>query len=255
MRHLFFGSCERCKMKKTSTLGLMAAALLASAAANAADLTRYRLAAPPPPPPPFNWTGIYVGAQAGYSLGHDKTTEYLTGSGAFTGLSFKFNPDGAVAGIHAGGNYQIGSFVAGLEADAEAAGTRGGFSDAPAPPFNPGGVGRMRIDAQGSLRGRLGFAIDRAMIYGTGGLAVANIKYTFTNPTTGVSESTTRASSGYTLGGGVSYAITNNLIGSLEYRYTDFGTFRYTSTSAFVGLTGSQHPRSNAARVALGYKF
>ena len=243
-------------MKKTSTLSLMAAALLASAAANAADLTHYRSAAPAPPPlPPFSWTGFYIGAQAGYSWGKDKTTEYLTASGAFTGLSFKFNPDGAVGGIHAGGNFQYGAIVAGLEADLEAAGTRGGFTNTPAPPFNPGGVGRMRVDAQGSLRGRLGFAIDRVMIYGTGGLALANIKYTFTNPTTGVSESTTRGSSGYTIGSGVAYAITDNLIGSLEYRYTDFGTFRYTSTSAFVGLTGSQHPRSNAVRVALGYKF
>ena len=245
-------------MKKRSPFCLLVAALLAGSAATAADLPNYLPAAPIADPlaPTFSWTGFYVGAHGGYSWGRDRTSEYFNGSNVVIGGPFKFNGNGVFGGIHAGGNYQYGSLVAGIEADADVAGVRGGFYDPPnLAAFNPGGVVRMRINAQGSLRGRLGFALDRLLIYGTGGLALADIRYSYGNPTSGVTDKTSRVRSGYTVGAGLEYAVTDNLTSSIEYRYSDFGTYNYISTAAFVGVTGGQRPRSNAVRVGLGYKF
>ena len=245
-------------MKKRSTFCLLATALLVGNAATAADLPSYLPAAPiaDPVAQTFNWTGFYVGGHGGYSWGRDRTSEYLNGNSVLVGGPFKFHANGVFGGIHAGGNFQYGSLVAGIEADADAAGARGGFRDAPnLALFNPGGVVRMRINGQGSLRGRLGFALDRLLIYGTGGLALADIRYSYNNPTTGVTDKTSRVRSGYTIGGGLEYAVTDNLTSSIEYRYTDFGKFKYTSTAAFLGVFGRQQPRSNSVRVGLGYKF
>ena len=59
------------------------------------------------------------------------------------------------------GNYQIGSFVLGAEGDIEALRVKGGF-------YDPAGAGDTRMDWQGSFRGRAGFAVSKALIYGTG---------------------------------------------------------------------------------------
>ena len=243
-------------MKKTSTICLLAAALLAGSAAMAADLPKYPPMAPfAPVARTFDWTGFYAGGHVGYTWGRDTTFEYLSAKGALIGGPFRFHGNGFLGGIHAGGNIQYGMLVAGIEADFDATGIRGGFFDAPKPPFNPGGLVRMRINTQGSLRGRLGLALDRLLIYGTGGFALEDIKYTYNNPTSGVTDKTSGARNGYTIGGGLEYAVTDHLTTSIEYRYSNFGRFNYVSQTAFVGVTGGQRPTSNSLRVGVGYKF
>lgn len=247
-------------MCKYASSGLVAFALFACHVAHAADLPHYPAPAPAPllapAAPGFTWTGFYVGGQAGYAWGRDRTSEYVTGSGAFTGFAVKYNVNGALGGIHGGGNYQFGAIVLGAEADLEAAQLRGGFVDPTnAATADPGGAARVSIGTQGSVRGRVGYALDRTMVYGTGGLALADIRYSFVNLTTRVTENTQKLRSGYTFGGGIDYAITNNLIGGVEYRYSEFSKFTYNSTASFPGLNGRQLPRSNTLRVRLGYKF
>ena len=244
-------------MKKMSPSCVLALALLVSGAATAADLPKYPPMAPIAPiAQAFNWTGFYVGGHVGYTWGRDTTFEYLSANNLLVGGPFRFHGNSFFGGIHAGDNYQYGPLVAGIEADIDATGVRGGFYDAPnLARFNPGGLVRTRIDAQGSLRGRLGYALDRLLIYGTGGFALADIKYSYNNPTTGVTDNTSRMRSGYTVGGGLEYAITDHLTSSIEYRYSNFGRFNYVSQAAFVGITGGQRPTSNAVRVGVGYKF
>lgn len=220
--------------------------LIVAGAANAADFSEpYRA---PPPVPFFSWTGFYVGADLGYTWGRDHTTEYVTASGAFTGFQWDYKANSFVGGLFAGGNYQIGSFVLGAEADIEALRLKGGF-------FDPPGSGDTRLDWQGSFRGRAGYAVDKTLFYGTGGLAFADISHTYSNLITGISETTAGIRTGWTAGGGVEFALTPQILARAEYRYTDFGTYRYDSLTAFPGLTGQQAPRFSTVRVGAAYKF
>jgi outer membrane immunogenic protein len=226
-----------------------------TASAVAADLpTRKGQPSYPAAEPAFSWTGFYAGAQGGYAWGNDYTKEYFTATWQYIGLTNYFKPNGAVYGLHAGANYQIGGLVLGAEIDGEGGRLRGGFVDPPAAPFNPGGYGRTNIDAQASFRARIGVAFDRVLVYATGGLAMAKFQSTYTNWGL-VGESFDKTVSGWTVGGGAEYALTNNLTIRSEYRYTDFGLIQNHSQIAFPGFSGTQKPRYSTVRAGVSYKF
>lgn len=234
-------------------LTAFATSLLAGSAL-AADPSFY--ASPAPVGPAFTWTGVYAGVQAGYAWESDQTKEFYTQSGAYTGVKFSYHPDSGFAGGHVGVNYQMGALVLGAEGDLEATRARGGFNDAGGrSPGDPGGVGRVSRDWQASVRGRIGYAMDRLMIYATGGAAFSDFDYHFYNPVLRAGEGTSKTRTGWTAGVGVNYALTDTIIVGLEYRRTDYGHFDYVARSAFLGLTGKQHPTSDAARASIAYKF
>ena len=189
-------------MLSIRTVGVGALALLGSAGiAGAADLPNYQ--APPAsqvynPAPAYNWTGPYLGLTGGYGWG---TTSGWKGGG-YAGYNFQVNPN----------------WVVGLEGDIMASGQASNSWDS-------------------SVRGRLGYAYDRYLFYGTGGVAFGDIKNN--------GASTTRT--GWTLGAGIEAALTTNITGRLEYRYTDLG-------SATVG--GSKvSQNSSDFLVGVGFKF
>ncbi|RYE33280.1 MAG: porin family protein [Hyphomicrobiales bacterium] len=235
---------------------LLAATLLsASSGAMAADLLSTRKGPPPMMMPPvMTWTGFYVGGQVGYSSGVDTTKEFLTATMGYVGLKNRFDPDGFVGGAHVGANYQFGAFVAGIEGDIEFGKVKGGFTDPPVAPFNPGGRGQTEIDTQGSLRLRLGYAVGPALFYATGGLAVADIKSTYWN-WPGTSESFSKTATGYTIGGGIEYAFTQSLSARVEYRFTQFERIQNDSQQAFPGFSGTQEPRYHTGRAGVSYRF
>ncbi|MCC2096379.1 MAG: porin family protein [Hyphomicrobiales bacterium] len=244
-------------MKVRKVAAFAAFGLLLATGAQAADLPQ-RIEAPAPyAPPVFTWTGFYAGAHVGYSWGRDQTTEFFTATGAFTGLFWKYPANTVLGGLHVGYGHQIGSLVLGVEADADLANARGGFTDPTNLAVgNPGGAGTLRNAWRASIRGKLGYAAGRFMPFVTGGVAFANLKYIYTNPLTGIEEKTESVRTGYTVGAGVSYAFTNQWRATLEYRYTDFGAFRYASQTAFPGLlTGRQQPRFSTVKAGISYKF
>ena len=205
-------------------------------------------------PPAFTWTGLYVGGQVGYGWGHDTTKEFLTATMGYIGLKNTFKPDGFVGGLHVGANYQFRSIVFGLETDIEFGRIKGGFVDPPVAPFNPGGRGNTEIGLQGSIRGRIGYAFGQALIYGTGGIAAAELQSTYYNwPGTG--EKFKRNAFGYTLGGGLEYAFTNNISARVEYRFTQFDLIQNHSQIAFPGFSGTQEPYYHSTRAGLSYRF
>jgi len=221
----------------------MATAVLmaATGSALAADLPSRR---PPPPvytpPPLFTWTGFYVGGQIGYGFGHDSI--YSRGAGVFTGTS----PNGVVGGAHAGYNYQINQFVVGLEGDVD-----GTSLSKSVTAFNGVTYG-SRLPVEGSVRGRVGYAWDRALFYATGGAAFADIQNSYSGPTGFTSNSTGRV--GWTVGGGVDYALTNNWSVRGEYRYSDFGRTNYQAPTP-AAVTVGNHVTEHAVRVGFSYKF
>lgn len=233
----------------THATAIAATVLGLSGAAQAADL-RMPIKAAPIPMAVFSWTGFYLGAEIGYAWGKDSTTEYLTGTNTLTGLGWNYPISGVTGGLFAGGNYQIGALVIGAEADIEAANIRGGFYDLPV-----GGSGDTRINWQGSMRGRLGFAVDRVLVYGTGGLAFANISHSNQNLVARTSEGVSAVRTGWTVGGGVEMAVTQQFLIRAEYRYTDYGKYRYDSIVTFPGLTAEQTPAFSAVRLGAAYRF
>lgn len=209
-------------------LGASAVALMVGVgAAAAADIY-----APAPvaeviysPAPAFSWTGGYVGGLLGYEWGNAK----VRGGGP------SLNPDGWMGGIFGGYNFQTSSmFVVGLEGDFTFAGAKDKVS----------GIS-VENNWNSTLRARAGIAIDRFLMYGTGGLAVGNITVKG-----GGAGSDTGTHAGWTIGGGIEAAFTQNVIGRLEYRYTDYGTNVYdTSPKTKVDFNSSQ------VMVGIGYKF
>jgi len=200
--------------------------------------------------PVWNWTGFYIGASGGGTWGRAEITHSVIPAPAGQALpedaaavtaasSPLLNPNGIVAGGHAGFNYQTGSFVWGLEGDfsyfrlrANSAGTfpfpstlPGGFLGPPTLTFNTST--QISTDWLLTLRPRLGFTAGNALFYATGGLAVTNEKV---NQTTGVLNGGTFTSSisetrlGWTIGGGIEYMLTPNWTIRAEYLHLDFGT-------------------------------
>ncbi len=241
-------------------------------AALAADLPSRK--APPVfvPPPIFTWTGVYIGGQIGYQWGTTTPAEFGPGGIFASGLS-SYDPSGVVGGAHVGFNYQVSQFVFGLEGDVDGTSYSASSSFLGAAPaaftnYN------SRINAEGSIRGRVGIAWDRALFYATGGVAFADIRTSYASPgTPGVPapvgavalpaipatppgvDSFSNSRIGWTVGGGIEYAITNNWSVRAEYRYTDFGHLTDSLVATYPGFVVRTHITDNAVRAGFSYKF
>jgi outer membrane immunogenic protein len=225
-----------------------AAAVSAAAPALAADLPSR---APPPvyvpPAPIFTWTGIYIGGQIGYGWGRLTGTVF-----APNGLSqgYGYSPEGVIGGAHIGYNWQGGPWVLGIEGSVDGTSISKTFTPGPAVTFTD------NADIQGSIRGRLGIAWDRALLYATGGAAFGGFSSSFTSPTGTDSFSSTRV--GWTVGGGLEYAVTNNWSVYAEYRYSDFGTSTVAPGPSFgnvAGLFVQRQYTQNQVQAGFSYKF
>ncbi len=267
-------------------LMVSASALAFAGSAAAADLPSR---APPPvfvpPAPVFSWTGFYLGGQIGYAWGQTN----LNFNDSFGDLDqFSYQNSGVIGGAHAGYLMQINGccMVAGVEGDVDGTSlTKSGSAFAP---FGTALVGAGALDApipgnvtvqvnhnvEGSIRGRLGWALgalgwNRVLVYATGGVAFGgfneNVAATFADPASGTiiggnaNSSTTRV--GWTVGGGLEYAMTDNWSLRAEYRYTDFGRSTIYDPLS-VGGSGlvldssiDRHFTENRVQVGFSYKF
>ena len=195
--------------------------------------------------PVFNWSGFYLGAQIGYGWGRATQPWAAT----LTPTTFPlFQADarqtGVLGGLHGGFNYQFNQFVVGLEADIEASGINGNDGG------SGGNINGVRHRWNASLRGRAGFAFDRALIYATGGIAYLNADAT---NLTGAGETIRTSFTGWTLGAGVEYAFTPNVTARLEYRYTDYG--KSTAIFPLSGYSERINPQIHTVRVGVSYLF
>ena len=203
----------------------------------------------------YNWSGVYVGAQAGYAWGksefRNRTDTYVEGT--------DFDPRGFFGGVYVGYNAQVGNnFVLGVDAELNAADIRRHGGDYTWSDSSDGTSGDYSVNPHakmtwnGAVRARAGYAYDRFLPYIAGGVSFGEYKFGLIRD--GDSIFSEKASmTGWNIGGGVEYAATDNVILRLEYRFTDFGskTFHdlWFEDEAKIKL------RTNDVRLGIAYKF
>ncbi|MBB4199127.1 hypothetical protein CCR94_16650 [Rhodoblastus sphagnicola] len=225
-------------MKKVliaAAVGAMAFASLAQAA----DLP-YRKEAPAPYDyaPTFTWTGAYLGVNAGLAFGSfDGGKRYFGGS-----------PLGGLYGFTGGYNYQQGKLVVGGEGDF----AFGHVADAASPSLNNGaatGSSTGVVENFFTVRARVGYAMDRVLLYGTGGYAGSEVRGALSGGGFGYDQ--TRVANGWTLGVGMEYAITPHFSAKAEYLYASMGDNTYFSSPNSI----SNGVNLNLVRAGVNYHF
>jgi outer membrane immunogenic protein len=223
-----------------SAAALVALAVTASSGV-AADLSRRP---PPPPPAPavyapvpyYSWTGFYIGLNGGGAWGGRSRFEFPGSPSAPLDVS------GWLAGGTLGFNSQFGHFVFGLEGDIDRSDIRGSTA------CLGGFACRIHNDWLATARGRIGYAFDRLLPYLTGGLAVGGLHASI--PGIGSASDT---NAGWTVGGGIEFALTRNWTAKAEYLYVDLGKFD-------CGACGGPPPAgvdftTNVIRGGINYRF
>jgi outer membrane immunogenic protein len=174
----------------------------------------------------------------------------LTNSVGASPVPYSADPKGVIGGGFLGYNYQINQFVVGIEADWQAANLTGSASSA----LFGGYTISTKVNDYGSLRGRLGYAMDRWLVFATGGWAWGKASTSYANTGAAPFFTNTFTGNGWTAGGGVEYAITNNWLARIEYRYTDLGSHSYIDVPSNSGETGNR-VTINDVRLGVAYKF
>jgi outer membrane immunogenic protein len=214
-----------------------------------------------PPPLVYNWTGFYIGGNAGGIFAHNAATE----TDATTGLaiaSFTMSPAGFAGGGQAGYNYQFApNWVAGLEGDFQGT-TQSASSCAGAGCANPGSAFYFTEDQKlkwfATLRARLGYANGDWLFYVTGGGAWAEVHNDFLVFTPADAEGSADFNlSGWAIGGGVETHLGGRWSAKLEYLYLDLGSYTdiIPDPLSHHTFTMTSNVRDNVVRVGLNYKF
>lgn len=183
----------------------------------------------------FSWNGFYGGLHLGGIWFDGDLTAVPGGSGATSGNGF-------IGGLLAGYNWQLSrNWVFGLEVD-------GGWSGADSAVVLAGpGVVNSELKWNGHVRARIGYAMDRTLLFFAGGLAFADIEQFLPAGPVAVSNTLT----GYSIGLGIDHAFTPRWIGRVEYLYDDYGSNNYNYAPGFIASDYYTH----TVRAALMYRW
>jgi outer membrane immunogenic protein len=247
------------KMKKL--FPFVAAFVSVATAASAADFPASPMPAKVALPAPilFSWTGCYVGVEGGGASGQG---EQIAAGGAnpATTITGGMTIKGGIAGGTVGCNIQMSDFVVSGEADFSWTNKHGSAQDLP--PFNTASVSETREKWLDTFRGRFGYAIDRFMVYGTAGVAVAGTTVSISNPAFGtISESRDRT--GWVAGVGGEFAVWTggafDVTLKVEYLHVGFETKQYfvlpVPTVAGTIVTRETKLTDDIIRAGLNVKF
>ncbi len=238
-----------------------ASAIALASAANAADMYRAPESAgsfKDAYVPADSWTGFYLGLNGGYGwsatdgkfaypgLAPSCNGRCTAGYAPFSGL----NPDGGFGGGQIGYNWQgaVGhpSLVLGVEADILGADIGAKAVD------SEGTIEQTKLEWFGTVRGRLGYAMDRSLIYFTGGFAYGGLR----NSTDSGTFKFDSVAAGYVLGGGLEYKLDPAWSLKAEYQYINLGKNEPTySTGATLSFWKANDDAFNTARLGLNYHF
>jgi outer membrane immunogenic protein len=250
-------------MKKLAFVSFLLA--VSSGSALAADLAaRPYSKAPAMISPAYDWSGFYIGANVGGAwIRESSSTTALNGAvggggNRGTGLGGR---SGVVGGGQIGYNFMVApNFLLGIEADVDGTSLSGSA-------LSPSGAdrGNAKIDAFGTVRGRVGFTQNNWLFYGTGGFAWSTGSVTRTQivaqPTAvppipaaaGTVETSSNTRTGWAAGGGVEWGFAQNWTVKAEYLYLDLG--KVTSVFPLANRMQTNTLTMNVARIGVNYKF
>jgi outer membrane immunogenic protein len=207
----------------------------------------------------YDWTGFYLGVNAGVGIGRDYTRLDIPGVPSFE-RSY-LNPQGALGGGQVGYNWQtnsiVGPLVLGVEADIQGTGLSDNHScllgclPAQNAQFN------QKLDWFGTVRGRIGRATGPVLSYVTGGWAYGSVKTTLTETIGGVTGSfaSNENRSGWTYGSGVEASLGGNWTGKIEYLYLNLGDRQDAFILNGAAQTQTTDIREHIFRVGLNYRI
>jgi outer membrane immunogenic protein len=216
---------------------------------------------PAPPIPVFTWTACYLGAIVGGGWGHkefEDPTVFVTGTAAVPSVTV--SPSGWLLGAQAGCDFQFApNEVFGIEGSFSGGRLKGHSDLVPSGAIaGDNAIVTARLDALATLTGRLGYAIDRTLLYGKAGFAWADEQFS----TTGLYLGTPFDIEGpagrfaWTVGAGVEWAFSDYWAVRLEYDFYDFGNHGVTFIDENAGATvGSLPVKQTIQTVKLGLSF
>jgi outer membrane immunogenic protein len=252
-------------------LGLLA--VVVSAAVAAAGATTASAADMPVPtpgyyPPPiyrpanYNWTAFYFGGQVGIDVLHDTVTYPTTTGLEAAGTQSPLSYTDMVGGGQFGANYQISSLVVGVEGSMVGSNLSSRHIDATL----LGAPNDLRSTTReywyGSATGRVGYAFDTLLFYAKGGAAWTRVNYTqdfLVGGTVSSTQSIDTIRSGFVVGGGIEYGMTEHLSARGEYDFYDFGSKGYNFATltggGTTGLPASIQSMTHMITVGINYRF
>jgi outer membrane immunogenic protein len=256
---------------------IAAAFVLLSSLAEAAELPLPDLYQPRPAVVIFRWTGFYAGLHAGGGGGSKDVSAVPFSFAAsptiagelITPLPFNVGVSGWLAGGQVGANYQSGSFVIGIEADASGANLKGSNTCLnTVTVFNVvvatnSASCSAKVDSLGTIAARLGYAFDHLLVYGKFGASWSNDHYdrpvgTLLGTAVGTLNFTANETRwGWVLGAGAEYAFTDNWSAKIEYNYLGSGTrsLRFSEPTGLAQIDADIREQIHLVKVGINYRL
>ncbi|KAB2850137.1 MAG: porin family protein [Hyphomicrobiaceae bacterium] len=180
-------------------------------------------------PPVYKWSGLYIGGHAGLATG-DTTGNADLG---FFSVSTDYEISGAIYGGYIGYNHQTGNLVLGIEGTLSGASIKGDTTCLIALKC------AREVDWMATLVGRLGYAMDRTMVYGVIGVAWADVETKVTDNIFGGALLTLNGDknhTGFVIGFGIEHALSHNIVARIEYNHIDFRSETHDLSITFFGV-------------------
>jgi outer membrane immunogenic protein len=206
-----------------------------------------------------DWTGAYVGIVGGYAWGRGHFVGTGTGAGSVNNVSM---PGGMIGG-RIGYDFNVNpNLVLGGVADfswADLSGQTCVAKYACDPSQDAFALGKMKWFS--TVRAKGGVAYGNSLFYVTGGPALARLEGGITNLTAAGDPTLTDSKThlGWTVGAGVDYKVTSNVVFGVEYLYADLGREHYDFSNSLPGapivLGADGKLTANIVRASVSYRF
>jgi outer membrane immunogenic protein len=226
----------------------------------------------------YNWSGWYVGANAGYGFSSSDTNiagldpgGVLRIANGVVPATLSENRTGLLGGLQLGANLQSGNIVYGFETDFDYAQVKGKASSTFnfIPPVALITSSDTKLNWLGTFRGRMGVAaFERSLFYATGGLAYGQATNSVNilainngactlNVNLCASSSSQKWMAGWTAGAGWEWAFEKKWSAKLEYLYYDLGKLenRLTPENGSVGITFGSSTKVSGSVVRFGVNY